>query len=341
MENRQPVPSRTDTRMFFASADASPALAREVSRVTWTGLAVNAVLAVLKAAAGLASGSHALLADAVHTLSDLATDAAILVGVRYWCAPADADHPHGHRKIEALVTFGIGLILAAAGLGMGWRAAAGLAPGGRPPPPPAGMNAIACFALATALLSIAGKEWLYRWTAARGLTLGSSAVMANAWHHRSDAFSSIPPALAIAGSGLAGHFGRNLWFLDELGALVVCVLLLQAAWGVVYPTLAALIDAGADRRLSLAIREAILATPKVAGTHHIRTRSLGNRAVAVDLHIAVDPRLTVREGHDIAADVKYRVLGLAPTAGAQAVDVLVHVEPDGPEWAERHPAQPR
>ena len=343
MENRPSIPSHAGAAAFSSGSGSRPEEAREVSRATWIGVWVNAALAVLKAAAGLTSGSRALMADAVHTLSDLATDAAILIGVRYWCAPADAEHQHGHRKIEALVTLGIGLILAAAGIGMGWQAAAGLAPGGQAPGHFPGMGA-AGFALSAALVSLVAKEWLYRWTAAKGLALGSSALVANAWHHRSDALSSIPPALAMAGSGLAAAFGRNLRFLDDLGALVVCVLLLQAAWNVVCPTLSALLDAGADRRFSLAVREAILATPGVAGTHRLRTRSLGSRAAAVDLHIAVDPRLTVQEGHDIAADVKYRVLGLPPTAGARAVDVLVHVEPDGPEWKDvsppsRHPPE--
>ncbi|MDR1519646.1 MAG: cation diffusion facilitator family transporter [Planctomycetota bacterium] len=327
---RTGLSGHSGSKGFRRFSAPSAALAREVSRVTWMGLGVNAGLAALKGAAGFASGSHALLADAVHTISDLATDAAILIGVRYWYAPADAQHPHGHQKIETLVTFAIGLSLAAVGAGLGWAAAGGLvrraawSDAARPPE----LGAAGWFALAAALLSIASKEMLYHWTAARGMALGSPAVIANAWHHRSDALSSIPPALAIAASGLAADLGHDWRFLDNIGALVVCVLLIQAAWDVIKPALSVLIDAGADRRLSAAIHREILETPGVAGAHHVRTRAIGAGAVEVDLHIAVDPGLTVREGHAIAASVTRRVLGLPPAKGGiRAVDVMVHVDP--------------
>ncbi|MDR1535888.1 MAG: cation diffusion facilitator family transporter [Planctomycetota bacterium] len=330
LDNRRPFPGGQGEFDRLSRPD-SRKLMREVSRTTWAGLGVNFVLAWLKAGAGLASGSRAILADAVHTLSDLASDAIILIGVRYWSAPADAEHPHGHRKIETMVTFALGLFLAAAGVGMGWRAASGLgglagtASGGYPGNPPA-RPFDPWPVLAAALLSVAAKEALYRWTAARGKRINSRAMIANAWHHRSDAFSSLPPALAAAAELVLGR-NRDLSFLDDLGTLVVCVLLLQAAWKVVGPSFSTLIDAGADRRLSAAIRGEILATPGVAGAHRIRTRAIGGGGVEVDLHIAVEENLTVRDGHEIAARVKYRILAIPPSDGMKVVDVMVHVEP--------------
>ncbi len=303
---------------------------QEISRVTWVGVAVNIGLALGKGAAGYWAGSKALIADAVHTLSDLATDCAILVGVRYWSAPADDRHPHGHGKIETLVTLGIGLALAAVGLALGYEAVAYLAEVyARKIIPTAteSLNGASLTALAVALVSIVSKELLYRWTARQGARLGSPAIVANAWHHRSDAFSSIPPLAALGGELIGGRFGYNLWYLDPLGTLVVCVMLLQAAWHVMEPTLGTLLDASADRRLCSTIRRTVLETPGVISTHCVRTRVIGGNAVAVDLHIAVDRNLSVAKGHAIAADVKYRLLGLGGSLGACPVDVLVHVEP--------------
>lgn len=306
---------------------------REISRVTWVGAAVNVGLAVVKIAGGILGRSNVLLADAAHTLSDLATDAAVLIGVRYWSAPADAGHPHGHHKIETLITMAIGAALAAVGLTLGWDATASLvavvSEGGARPPE---TGAAGWLAFGAAMLSIVSKEILYRWTVIKGVRLGSSAVIANAWHHRSDAFSSIPPALALAGQRFGAGYGYNLWFLDPVGTLVVCVMLLQAAAAVVKPTLSALLDASADRKLCSAIRKVVLATPGVIDSHRIRTRLIGPDAVAVDLHIAVDKDLTVLEGHNIAARVKYAILSLDADVSSRAVDVLVHVEPAGPEW---------
>ena len=321
---------RNGKSRFFAQPVSEQAI-RGISRTTAIGLAVNVLLAALKALAGMAGNSRALLADAVHTVSDLATDAAVLIGVRYWSAPADADHPHGHHKIETLVTFALGLTLAVVGTGMGWRAAARLVIAVAGPPvaalSPNDWDAAAFFALFTAVFSIAVKEILYRWTVKRGVALGSPAVIANAWHHRSDALSSIPPALSIALSGLASHFGWQANYFDDIGALVVCVLLFQAAWKVVRPALCTLLDASADRLLNVAVRREVLATPGVSGAHHIRTRVIGGGAVEADIHIAVNPDITVRDGHRIAAHVKYRVLALAPANGMKVVDVMVHMEP--------------
>lgn len=324
---------RRDTVHFSGPEYVDQPMIRDISRVTWVGVWVNIVLAVLKGAGGILSGSKVLLADAVHTVSDLATDAAILIGVRYWSAPADAHHPHGHRKIETLITMAIGVALAMVGLGMGYDAVArlvGALGDGSREAALTGREAAVWVGFAAAVASIVAKELLYRWTARKGVALGSSAVVANAWHHRSDAISSIPAVLAIGGEELGAHMGYNLWYLDPLGTVVVCFMLLQAAWEVVQPTLGALLDASADRKICSAIRKTVLSTNGVIDTHRIRTRVICSNAVAVDLHITVDKHLSVERGHAIAMDVRNHILALRPTDSVRAVDVLVHVEPGDP-----------
>lgn len=303
---------------------------REITRITWVGVVVNVFLTVFKAISGVLSGSRALVADAVHSLSDLATDAAIIIGVRYWTAPADREHPYGHHKIETLITLAIGLILAGVGFGLGCEAINNLlkALSGHTTAGPNEVSAITWAALSAALLSLVSKEILYRWTAAVGRTIGSSAVVANAWHHRSDALSSIPPAISIGAGAVGTKMGYNLWYLDPAGTLLVCLLLLKAAWDIVKPTFSSLLDARADMEFCRAIEDTILATPGINSTHKIRTRCLGSDEVAVDLHIQVDGSLSVAEGHDLARLVKHRIFDLR-VAGMElrVVDVVVHVEP--------------
>lgn len=334
MDTREMQHRRRDTVHFFENCDFDGKSVREISRVTWVGVAVNIGLAIIKTLGGVLSGSTALIADAVHTVSDLATDAAVLIGVRYWSAPADHDHPHGHRKIETLVTLAIGLALAAVGAKMGYDASLNLIQTvvGRRVGPPPEMNLITGFAFGASLASLVSKELLYRWTAAKGVQLESSAVVANAWHHRSDAFSSIPPALSIGGAALGARMGYDLWYLDPLGTLVVCVMLLQAAWEVAQPTLGALLDESADRQLCSSIRKTVLSTPGVMGAHRIRTRVIGPHAVEVDLHVTVNKDLKVWEGHAIASKVKYQMLKLQGDASTRVVDVMVYIEPANPEF---------
>jgi cation diffusion facilitator family transporter len=230
-----------------------------------------------------------------------------------------------------MVTLSIGLVLAGVGLFMAYGAIKALSPTAvrlpawRPSTGPA-----VWAALAVALASIASKEWLYRWTAARGTALKSSALVANAWHHRSDALSSIPSALTVGGCAAGAHLGLNLWYLDPVGTVVVAVMIIAAAWNIVKPTLNTLMDASADRRLGAAIHETVAATPGVMSGHKLRTRFLGSGAAEVNIHILVDGGLTVAEGHRIAADVKYRLLDLAvPNLETRIVDVLIHIEPGG------------
>jgi len=281
-----------------------------VRQVGWVGLLCNLLLAAAKAAAGIFGHSQAVLADALHSLTDAVTDIAVILGVRYWSAPADEDHPHGHGRIETLVTVVIGLAIGAVAVGMGFEAIRGLRH--EPESNPAGI------ALGVAVLSIAVKEILYRWTAAVGRQVNSPALEANAWHHRSDAISSIPAAIAVAVSIIAPEWA----VVDRVGAVVVCLLILQASWRILGPAINQLIDAAApvgDRRR---IEEIAITVDGVQAAHAVRTRYIGAK-LAVDLHVEVDDGLSVADGHAIALAVRRAIV----EEGPNVVDAIVQIEP--------------
>ncbi len=282
----------------------------QIRRVTWVGFVANLALSALKISAGLLGGSRAVLADGVHSLSDGATDVVILVGSRYWLAPPDGEHPHGHRRVETLVTTLIGLSLAAVAVGVVIDAVHSLRrPGGGSP---------SLLAAGAALVSIVAKEILYRWTAREGRRLRSGAVVANAWHHRSDAFSSVPALVAVVAAALVPAWA----FVDFVGALVVSAFIIHAAWRITAPALGQLADRGASSDVVGALTALAAQVPGVRSVHALRTRYLGG-GLAVDLHVRVDDALTVRQGHDIAHAVRERL----ERSPHEVLDVVVHVEP--------------
>ncbi len=288
-------------------------LAEAIARVTWIGLGVNLVLTVAKLLAGLIGSSQAVVADAAHSFSDMVTDVAVLLGAPHWTKPPDKCHPHGHARIECLITVFIGAALAVVAVGLMYESLSTLQEVHLRPP---GLEA-----LIAALISIGGKETLYRWTIAVGGRIRSSAVIANAWHHRSDALSSIPAAAAVGGAILL----PSCRFLDHVGAVVVAIFILQAAWKISGNALKRLSDAGAPTETIEQIKRIALATPDVRLVHNVRTRYLG-MGVAVDLHVKVDPHMTVRRGHEIAENATARLRELGP----DIVDVVVHLEPYDP-----------
>ena len=281
-----------------------------VSRVGWVGLLCNLALAAAKAAAGILGHSQAVLADALHSLTDSVTDIAVILGVRFWTAPADEDHPHGHGRIETLITVVIGLAVGAVAVGMGVQAIRGLRhdPGTAP----------TAIALVVALVSIAVKEVLYRWTAKVGREVRSPALEANAWHHRSDAISSIPAAVAVAVTLIDPGWA----VVDRVGAVVVCLLILQASWRILRPAIDQLIDAGAPASDRSRIEELALQVDGVEAAHAVRTRYVG-ADLAVDLHVEVDGGLSVGEGHPIAVAVRRKLV----EEGPNVTDALVQIEP--------------
>ncbi len=287
-----------------------------VRNVTWVGLWVNLFLAAIKFTAGIYGRSQALVADAIHSLTDLTTDIAVIAGSHYWSRPPDENHPYGHRRLETLVTVFIGVALIAAGIGIGWKAISALQEKHASPP--------GWIAVAAALASIVCKESIYRWTAMTGRRVKSAALAANAWHHRTDAFSSIPVLIAVAGARVFPSWS----FLDHLGAVVVSIFILHASIKIIWPGLSELIDVGAPKEIRKKIRNIALKNESVLQVHDIRTRYISS-SIQVDLHIVVDGLITVRQGHDIADDVKARIIDRIP----EVLDVIVHVDP--PERAAR------
>lgn len=282
---------------------------KQVRLAGWVGLVINLGLAAVKLAAGHLGHSQAVVADAIHSLSDTVTDVALILGVRYWSAPADERHPHGHRRFETLITVFIGLMVAAAAVGIGWDAIGSF---GQPSHPPS------IIALAAALLSIGIKEALYHWTARVGKSTGSSALVANAWHHRTDALSSVPVAIAVS----VAMLDHRLAVIDQIGALVVAVFVLHAAFRIIRPALDELVDAGAPTAHRKELERLALDVEGVRAAHALRTRYIGSE-LAVDVHVEVDANLSVADGFEIARRVKKDLL----QGGPDVADVVVQIEP--------------
>ena len=282
-----------------------------VRQATWIGLAANIALSGMKFMAGLFGHSQALVADAVHSLTDTTTDLAVIIGSYYWARPPDEDHPYGHQRVETIVTLFVGFVLGAAGLMVGWEALNALRE--EPPRQPKSI------ALVVAAISIVCKEVLYRWTAAVSRRIMSPALAANAWHHRTDAISSLPVFLAVGGAMLFPQWA----LLDLVGAVVVAIFILHAAFKIIWPGLKELVDAGAPEEICREIIALAHGNTHVKQVHGIRTRYVSTR-ILVDLHVVIDGNLSVRVGHDIAEDVKERILHNGP----EVIDVIVHIEPE-------------
>ena len=305
---------------MLSRAEADEIRLTAISRVTIIGAVINIALTALKTGVGVLGGSTALVADGLHSLSDLTTDAIVLVGSRLWSRPADASHPNGHAKIESLATLLVALALALVSFELLRSSVAKIGAtldgdGGEP----FRRWALYC-ALGVALLSVVAKEALYRATVSVGRRTRSTAVVANAWHHRSDALSSIPTALAIGGV-LA--FGPNFAFLDPVGAIVVAFMILKTAFEIARPTVATICDASADAQIVDAVRKIALENAAIQFPHKIRTRPLGGSLYAAHLHVLVDPDTTVRDAHrlshELAAEIRARVPAI--------VETTIHVEP--------------
>lgn len=268
-------------------------------------------LSIAKVAVGLAFRSQTLVADGLHSLSDLATDSAVLVGLRVSAKPADSDHHYGHRRVTTLVAMFVGAALLVTAAWIAFRAIVTFGDTHAP------VSAVIPFWVAA--LSVAPKEWLYRITRSVGVEVGNVSLVANAWHHRTDAFTSIAAAIGLAGVA----FGGPDWaFLDNLTAVVLSSFLAVAAVRFIQGSLAELIDAAPEESVTRCIEEAITETRGVMGFHALRIRKVGG-SLTLDVHVQVDPRSTVVAGHDVASDVKRRVIA----CGCSVVEAVVHIEP--------------
>ena len=269
---------------------------KQIFRVTLVGSAGNALLVVFKFIAGIVGHSAAMIADAVHSLSDFITDIIVLVFVGISAKPQDTSHDYGHGKFETLATLFISLALIAAAIGIivsgaqklvAWLNGADLeAPGS--------------LALWAAVISILLKEWMFRFTARKGRELESPALTANAWHHRSDALSSIGAAVGIGGAVLLG--GR--WtVLDPLASIVVGGMLIKVAWEIMRPSLGELTDESLPEKTESEILEVFHSFPDISEPHNLRTRRIGNRG-AIEAHIRMDGDMTLQQAHDITSSIE-------------------------------------
>ena len=288
---------------------------RELTVVTLIGSAGNLALLVFKFVAGIVGRSSAMMADAVHSLSDFITDLIVLVFVRIGAKPQDASHDYGHGKFETLATLFVSLALVGAAIGIivsgsvkfaRWLQGEDLEMPG-------------ALALWAALLSIVVKEILYRYTAARGKALESPAVVANAWHHRSDALSSVGAALGIGGAlALGGRWA----VLDPLASIVVGAMLVKVAWDLLKSSTGELTDMSLPEETEREIEDIISSFPEVSEPHNLRTRRIGNR-IAIEAHVRLDGEMPLTDAHGVVSEIEKKI---RERFGSSTL-VTIHMEP--------------
>ena len=286
--------------------------AQLVRKATYYSVVANCALMFLKCFFGAVAGSYALVADGFHSLSDLTTDFLVLFGVGWWSKPADEEHNYGHAHLEAIVSLGMGLILLVVSFALVYEALEALRSPGLEHLP--GLSAFLVF-----LVSLVVKECLFRYTLAVAIGTGSSALVANAWHHRGDSLSSAVGLVAVS----SAWFWPDLSHVDFVGGIIIACFIFYAASKVLGSSLKDLAQVAASRQSVEELCRIVLATDGVRGMHALRTRKVGGRIFA-DLHILVDPEISVARGHDIVADAERRVLEQLP----QVVDFVAHMEPD-------------
>lgn len=304
--------------MSTFTGDAQSADKHAVARKsTFVSIVLNVVLATFQIAVGVIAHSQALIADGVHSISDLISDFVVLVANRHSGAVPDADHNYGHSRYETVASLFLGAILIAVGIGMLWRGGERLVHLDTIPP-------VHFSALLVALTVLVSKEALFRYMLREARRVRSAMLVANAWHARSDAASSLVVAIGIVGS----LFGFRL--LDPIAAAIVGFMVARMGWTFGYDALQDLSDRALSLTETAEIRALLAATPGVRDVHDLRTRKMGDAAL-VDAHILVDPMISVSEGHYIAETARARVL-----ADPRVLDALIHVDPEND--AARRPA---
>lgn len=282
--------------------------AAAASRTTWVSVGVNLVLTCTQIVAGVLSRSQGLVADGIHSLSDLVADFVVLFASHHGKKDADEDHPYGHQRFETAASLVLGILLLAVGVGMLWSAFLKL----ESPDTVQKVHAVALWVAGAALVA---KETLFRYMLAAAKRVKSSMLVANAWHARSDAASSLVVGIGIIGN-LAGYP-----ILDPIAALIVGFLVARMGWEFGWDALHDLMDRSVNELEVDAIRRTLLDTPGVNDVHDVRTRKMGDMIV-VDAHIEVDAQLTVEAGHDIAVAARQRVL-----QRHRVLNLMTHVDP--------------
>jgi cation diffusion facilitator family transporter len=282
--------------------------AAAASRSTWVSVGVNLVLTVCQILVGISAKSQGLIADGIHSLSDLVADFVVLFANRHSQKDADEDHPYGHQRFETAASLVLGTLLLAVGVGMLWSAFRKLEA-------PETVETVHIVALWVAGGALAAKELLFRYMLGVAKRVKSSMLVANAWHARSDAASSLVVGVGIIGN-LAGYP-----ILDPIAALIVGFMVARMGWSFSWDALHDLMDRSVDDKEVQAIRATLLETPGVSGVHDVRTRKMGDMIV-VDAHLEVDGSISVEAGHDIAVVARQRVL-----QRHRVINLMTHIDP--------------
>jgi cation diffusion facilitator family transporter len=278
------------------------------SRSTWVSVGVNLVLTITQIVVGVFAKSQGLIADGIHSMSDLVADFVVLFASHHSKKDADEDHPYGHQRFETAASLVLGLLLLVVGVGMLWSAFRKLEA-------PETVQQVHVIALWVAAGALVAKELLFRYMLSVAKRVKSSMLVANAWHARSDAASSLVVGIGIIGN-LAGYP-----ILDPIAALIVGFMVTKMGWGFGWDAMHDLMDRAVDEQEVEAIRQTLVQTPGVSGVHDVRTRKMGDMIV-VDAHLEVDSSITVEEGHDIAVEARQRVL-----QRHRVLNLMTHVDP--------------
>ncbi len=288
-----------------------PQIAR---KITLVGALSNLILAIIKIIFGWLGRSHALIADGFHSLSDLVIDALVLLASHYGSRKADIDHPYGHQRIETAATLFLALLLILVGLGIAYDSLMHLLTGHHEIPK--------SYVLYIVIFSIVLKELMYQYTLRIGKKIKSNLIIANAWHHRSDAASSLVVLVGVIGAML----GYAYW--DSIAAIIVGLMIVKMGAGLGWTSVRELVDTGVPEEILGEIRATILSVSGVFALHQLRTRCMAD-TILVDAHILVKPKLSVSEGHYISSKVHEALL----EKFSQIVDVTIHVDPENDETA--------
>ena len=302
MRSPIPVDEEHDSARHMAQKAAA------ASKITWISVAVNIVLSTVQILVGIFAKSQGLIADGVHSLSDLMADFAVLLANQHSRKDADTDHPYGHQRFETAASLVLGLLLLAVGVGMLWSAVRKLEA-------PETVQQVHVLALWVAGGALVSKELLFRYMLSVAKRVKSSMLVANAWHARSDAASSLVVGLGIIGN-LAGYP-----ILDPIAALIVGFMVGKMGWSFAWDALHDLMDRAVDEQEVQAIRQTLIETPGVSDVHDVRTRKMGDMIV-VDAHLEVDADITVEAGHDIAVVARQRVL-----QRHRVLNLMTHIDP--------------
>lgn len=284
-------------------------------KITLRGFYANAVLTFLKLAAGILGRSQAMVADGVHSLSDFLTDIVVLVGFKLTEKPEDDDHPYGHGKFETVATVGIAVMLFVAGVSIfrsGFQTMLGIFRGEM-------LSKPGIIAVLAALISIVVKEILFRQTLKVAAEIDSSAVKANAWHHRSDVYSSLG---TFVGVGAAAAFGNKWVILDPVASMIVSLFIFKVAFDIFIPSVNELLEAALPQDEMDYIEKVLIDSPDVLAYHEIRARRLSNRVV-IEFHMMVEPEMNITEAHDIATQMEKQLYN---HFGRDSI-ITIHIEP--------------